>query len=117
MLITREKYDIPIVAPVGLDLHNTKVVQRYIEDHIAGLIRTRVADFTRKYDESPKVIRLASSDFASLKDAIQREMDKDWMSSANLTLDGIKVKQTCLAGRQMVVLDSELDEDVEEDEE
>lgn len=116
MLIQREKYNIHIMAPRDMDLHDTKLVQNYIRDHIADRIRECCLDFVNNYGDKPKVIRLASADFMSLKDAIQIELSKDWISSTNLTLDDIKVKQTCMSGRAQVILDSELDEEVEDEE-
>ena len=113
--IQREKYYIHIPAPSRLDLHDTKVVQRAIEDAIINEVRDCITDFNETHGP-PQVIRLASSDFSSLKEAIQRESGKDWISSSDLTFGGIPVKATCKSGRGPIVLDSIFDEDAEEEE-
>jgi hypothetical protein len=115
MLITREKYNIAIMAPSDMDLHNTKMVSNYIQAHIAGEVRNCIQNFTNDHG-NPMVVRLASSDFQSLKDAITEEDGVGYISSSDLKIDGVRVKATCQSGRGPVVLDSEYDDETEEEE-
>jgi hypothetical protein len=115
MLITREKYNIQIVAPSDMDLHNTKMVSDYIQAHIAGEVRDCVEDFTKDHG-TPMVVRLASSDFSDLKEAITKENGSTYIYSKDLKIDGIRVKATCQSGRGPVVLDSEYDDETEDEE-
>ena len=115
MLITREKYNIAIMAPSDMDLHNTKQVSDYIQAHIASEVRDCIEDFTGDHGK-PMVVRLASCDFLDLKEAITKETDGTYIYSKDLKIDGIRVKVTCQSGRGPVVLDSEYDDNAEEDE-
>lgn len=100
----KEIYEIQIVA-TNIDLHDTASVKRYIEDHIANAIRQKMNDFRGKYVASPQVIRLASSDFDSLKEAVQREQDISWINGRDLKLDNVPVEASCKSGRGKVVME------------
>ena len=115
MLITREKYNIAIMAPSDMDLHNPKMVSDYTQAHIASEVRDCIEDFTGDHGK-PMVVRLASNDFSDLKEAITKETDGTYIYPKDLKIDGIRVKATCQSGRGPVVLDSEYDDDAEEDE-
>jgi hypothetical protein len=100
----KEIYEITIIA-TQIDLHDTANVKRYIEDHIANAVRQKMNDFRGKYGTNPQVIRLASSDFDSMKEAMQREQEKSWITGKDLKIDGIQVEATCRSGRGKVVME------------
>jgi hypothetical protein len=91
----REKYEIVIASPMGINLLVQDEINAYVVPRIKGRLRDCMLDFVAKHEVAPQVIRVSGKVFTLVKKATEKELDRLYISDKDVTLDAIPIKAGC----------------------
>lgn len=101
----KEKYNLEVPSPCGINLLDRNACNDYIETQIEHLLRECCVDFVVQHEVSPGTIRLSSDVFTRYKYAYKKALDKSYIDDADVKLDGIQVDPSCKSIGQIAILE------------
>lgn len=91
----REKYELKVAAPEGINLLDARTVDAYIRKHILDRIAEYEIEFVNEHSVDPQEIRVPGDVYTHVKGALETVTERPYIPDSDVKVNGVPVTSSC----------------------